>query len=453
MALSAPVNEVMYGGARGGGKSHWLLLDWKCHEIRWGKHARGILFRRSFPELENLLEKAQEMFPPMGGEFKAQNKTWHFPSGATLKMRHLDNSNDANKYQGHEYTWAGFDEIGNWSEPGALDKIRACLRSTAGVVPRMALTSNPGGVGHNWVKARYIEDAPPFVVRTIEGEHGKWTRVFIPAKVEDNELLPAGYVEQIKQSGPPWLVRAWLDGDWDIVAGGMFDEIWRPKFHVLKPFTIPPGWTYRRGFDWGSARPSAMVIAAISDGTQPVDAHSRAFEGLPYFPRGSIIVVDELYTVKKNPKTKLSEPNEGTKLSNEELGKLIARKSEGKRFHGCVADPSIFTRQGGPSIYEQIVAGSQQAGHRLVFFEADNTRVAGWTKMAQMLLAAREPRPERPGLWVFEHCVEWIRTIPILPRSERIPDDVDTEAEDHMADAQRYLCMTTAGSALVKVKV
>lgn len=239
--LTCPVPDVFFGGARGGGKTDAMLGDWLQHAHRWGKSARGIIFRRSIPELEDVQRRAIEIYKPLGATYKAMPRTWLFPNGAALKMRWLERDQDASRYQGHAYTYAGFDEAGNWATPDPIDKIRATLRSADGVRCVMRLTGNPGGAGHGWLKERYIKPSQP-LTPFFDDEKRTW-RVFIPSRLQDNKKLfeaDPTYIDRLKSSGPSWLVKAWLEGDWDASALGriFLREWWRfytepPTFHRI----------------------------------------------------------------------------------------------------------------------------------------------------------------------------------------------------------------------------
>lgn len=221
--LTCPVEDILFGGARGGGKSDALLGDWVAHASRSDGYARGLLIRRTTPQLEELIQRSRELFPALGAKWIAGSKTWVFPCGSRLKLRWLERDEDADNYQGHQYTWIGIDEAGIFPNPDPIDKLRATLRSPHGVPCVMRLTANPGGVGHQWLKERYVLPALPMT--PFYDEVRRVHRVFIPSRVSDNKkLLTAdpGYLDRLKSSGPPWLVRAWLDGDWDASAGDSF---------------------------------------------------------------------------------------------------------------------------------------------------------------------------------------------------------------------------------------
>ena len=420
--LACPADEIFYGGARGGGKSHGILLDFCQHAIEHGEHVNGILFRRTYPELEDLQNKANKIFPFLNATWRAQARQWIFPSGASLKMRYLSNEDTANNYIGHEYTWMGFDQLDLWPKQTTVDKLKANLRNPHGIPSRMVATGNPGGVGHNWIKERYIDPAKPRSL--IKSENGT-TRCFIPAKVTDNKILldsDPKYIDRLKESGPEWLVRAWLDGDWDIVAGGMFDDVWKRDVHVLEPFEVPKHWRIDRSFDWGSSAPFSVQWWAESDGTPINDGR--------VWPRCTLFHIAEWYGCN-------GVPNEGIKMLASEIarGILDIEKKMGMRVLTGCADPAIFTSQNGVSISDDMA----RIGVR--WDRADNTRKVGWEKMRRMLKASLAEKMEERGLFVFSTCRHFIRTIPSLPRDPRDLDDLDTTSEDHIADACRYRIM------------
>lgn len=317
-----------------------------------------------------------------------------------------------------------------------MDKMRATLRSAHGVECKIICTANPGSSGHGWVKARYITPNPKGFTPIKDPETGAY-RVFIPSRLSDNHALyenDPDYEKRLLASGNPALVKAWLHGDWDVIAGAFFEDVFNQEKHIIRPFSIPSGWRWRRSFDWGSAAPASLGIWAISDGS-PVPEM-----GGFVFPRGSMIRVDEWYTVSH--KNGNIEPNKGMRLTNLALGAGVGHRVDGRNFSGCVADPAIFSEHGRQSIYSEMQVGAREAGHNLYFNRADNNRVAGWQKVRDLLENAAADRPERPGMWAFETCIHFIRTVPILQRDDKKPDDIDTDQEDHCADEVRYMAMT-----------
>lgn len=453
--LACTAKEIFFGGARGGGKSFGILLDWYQHQKRYGRHANGIIMRRTTTELEELIEESHRVFEPCGAWRKLSTNTWHFPNGSRLKFRHLDKDEDASKYQGHAYTWVGIEEAGSFPSPNPIDRMRGSMRSAHNVPTRMILTGNPGGPGHNWLKQRYIDPAPPNKIQEIKVEvvvgskkiSKPWTRVFIPSLLEDNKILTESdpmYVVNLSMAGPPWLVSAWLSGNWNIVAGGMFDDLFVPgkQERIILPwFRVPSHWRVDRSFDWGFSRPFSVGWWAESDG-MPLNV---PFQKEPLcLPRGSVIRIGEWYGWN-------GKVNEGLQMVSSQIadGILKREKRLGYRVLAGPADASIYSETDEPSV------GRKMASKGVKFLSSAKNqiggRVTGWEHMRDMLLAAINqeidekgiwtgrflPR-EEPGLFIMDNCRQWLRTVPFLPRDKADPDDVDTNAEDHIADETRY---------------
>ncbi len=224
-AIECPVEDILFGGAKGGGKTDWLIGDWLKHADLYGKHAHGILFRRTYKQLAEVMRRCQELFPKLGAWWRAKDETWFFPNGAILELRYLDSDADAEQYEGHEFTWEGFDEVGDWASPYGIDRLRSRLRSVHGVPCVSRLTANPKGRGHVWLKRRYITPARP-MIPFFDAEKEVY-RVFIPSRLQDNQILVKNdphYVRRLRGSGTPRMVKAWLEGDWsDDLDGGLFD--------------------------------------------------------------------------------------------------------------------------------------------------------------------------------------------------------------------------------------
>jgi hypothetical protein len=428
--VKCPAFEAVYGGARGGGKTDAALGDFAMHADKYGADAKGLLVRRSRVALEPTIARARQIFSPTGATWLGQKSAFVWPGGAILSFRHLDHDSDADAYQGHDYTRVYVEELTQFADPRPVDKLKAILRSAAGVRCGFRATCNPGGPGHNWVKARYV-DAGPYeaveetFVSPFDGTAISLDRVFIPARLTDNPALLANdplYVARLRQSGSAALVRAWLEGDWSIIEGAFFDK-WSPR-NVLRPFAIPEGWTRFRGFDWGYAAPFSVGWWAVA-----TDDH-RCEGGV--IPRGALVRYREWYG-------STGAPGEGLRLDAEQVALEIRRRDGDERIAYGVADPSIFHQDGGPSIAERMAkAGGQR------WRPADNTRVGkagalgGWDQ----LRARINGDGVRPMLYVFETCRDFIRTVPILQHDPARLEDLDTHAEDHVADEARYACMS-----------
>ncbi len=425
--------EMLFGGAAGGGKTDFLLGDYlqdvPTYEAAW----QGILFRRSMPELEEMIGRSAEMYPETGGVWREQKKSWYWPNGARLRMRYLEADRDATRYQGGAFPWIGWDELGQHPTPFGYKYLRGRLRS-AHRIPhkRIRSSANPGGVGHQWLKAKFVTPAPLGHTLLKDPETGGDV-MFIRSKLTDNQILAVNdprYADRLKGMGSEALVRAWLDGDWDIVAGAFFAEFSTSR-HVVAPHSIPSDWTRFRAMDWGSAKPFAVLWVAISDGS------------LPQYPRGALVVYREWYGVKTHDNGTF-EPNVGIKLVAESVGAGIAERESGEKVNNgaSVLDPSAFDNSGGPSYAERMWLGS---GKKVQFRHADNKRVAkvgamgGWDQVRARLVGDEDGRPM---IYFFDTCTHIIRTLPTLQHDEHKPEDVDTEGEDHAPDAGRYACMS-----------
>ena len=416
--------EMLYGGAAGGGKSDFLLGDYLQDVEHYGAGWQGILFRRSLPELEEMIARSQEIYPGSGAVWKVQNKRWEWPNGAKLRMRYLEADRDATRYQGAAYTWEGWDELGQHPSPFGYKYLRGRLRSAHPVArKRIRSTANPGGVGHHWIKAKFINYARLGFIPFKDPDTGGDV-MFIPSRLTDNAILMKNdpeYLNRLKGLGSPALVKAWLEGDWDVIAGAFFPEF--GEQHIVRPHSLPEEWTRFRAMDWGSARPFSVGWYAISDGSMAA------------YPRGALVKYREWYGMKPN------EPNVGLKLYAEVVGEGIVSRETGETISYGVLDPSAFDNSGGPSIAERILNGS---GGKVGFGRADNTRVgkrgamSGWDQLRARLVG----EDGRPMIYFFDTCRDTIRTLPALPHDENRPEDVDTEAEDHAGDETRYACMS-----------
>lgn len=427
--------EMLYGGAAGGGKTDFLLGDYLQDVPEYRAAWQGILFRRSMPELEEMIARSTELYPQTGGVWREQKKSWHWPNGARLRMRYLEADRDATRYQGGAFPWIGWDELGQHPTPFGYKYLRGRLRS-AHPIPRKRIRSsaNPGGVGHQWLKAKFVTPAPLGHTLLKDPETGGDV-LFIRAKLQDNKILSINdprYADRLRGMGSKALVKAWLDGDWDVVAGAFFDEF-SVERHVVRAHSIPDDWPRFRCMDWGSAKPFAVYWMAISDGS------------LPQYPRGALVVYREWYGVKTDEATGIYEPNVGIKMTAEEVGKGIAEREAGEKVQNgaSVLDPSAFDNSGGPSYAERIHNGS---GRKVDFRRADNKRVravgamGGWDQVRSRLRGDDESGI--PMLFFTDNCPHIIRTLPVLQHDELKPEDVDTEGEDHGPDAIRYGCMS-----------
>jgi hypothetical protein len=342
-------------------------------------------------------------------------------------------------------SWIGFDELGNWPSLTGYNKLKACLRGTDINIThkRIRATANPGGPGHHAVK-NYFIDHNSTGYEMITSPEGT-TRMFVPAKVKDNKILMTAdplYVSRLREVGSPDLVRAWLEGDWNVITGAYFPEFSTME-HVISPFTVPKHWLRFMAGDWGSASPFSFHWFAVSDGTinvpdlRPPDAFSFKSERPPkLIPKGALIVYREFYGMVPGM------INVGLRWPASRVAEGIkARTVPGEKITYRVMDPSAFKQDGGPS-HAEVMA---RAG---VFFRpADNTRLPGWGSVRERLTGI-DADPDinngvgTPMLYIFNTCVNLIRTLPALQHDAKNIEDCDTNGEDHAPDDLRYGCMS-----------
>ncbi len=408
-ALSCPIFELFYGGAKGGGKSDFLITDF-LDGINLGPKHRGVLFRRTYPELDELWIRMTEIYAPLGAKPSKEEHTWTFPSGAMLRLRYLESDDDVTHYQGHQYTWLGFDELTHWASDYVYTWMFGCVRSPDGLPCRIRAAGNPGGPGHLWVKARFIDPVPPEHV--YYDPEIKSKRVFIPARLEDNLKMMAKdpeYENRLRATAGH-LFHAYRYGDWDIFAGQVFTE-WNKDIHVVRPFPIKPSWFRFASMDWGYEKPFSIGWWALDD-------------------EGRMIRYREWYGCEKG------KHNVGIRLSAKEVAREAWRISVAEGCRDMVADPSIWNR-----------TGSEEGSHADTFTAAgwqmhrgNNSRVMGWQRLHELLkLKALDGNPM---LQVCDTCAAFIRTVPVLTSSDRHPEDIDTTQEDHVGDETRYAVMS-----------
>ena len=480
--LTCPLQEIFFGGARGGGKTDGVLGKWAAKERIYKQNFNAIMFRRTAVSAEDAIERSREIYRPVGGRFNELKLRWRMPNGGRVSFAYLDTIADANVYQGRNVTDAWVEEAGQYPSPAAIDRLFGILRSSHGVPIQLILTANPGGPGQHWIRERYqihpFPLVPKIMIRTLPT--GKEHKVaVIPSRITDNKILLAndpGYVDRLQLVGSPQLVRAWLEGDWSAIEGAFFTE-WNEEKHVLTPFAIPHTWMRFRSADWGSYAPFSIGWWAVATDDYPIGGATLPDDGAVFGTRADMLGTKLLRTrsigemdSKENshhpvgtapariiPRGALVRYREwygevGGKLTAEQVADGIIERetSDRPRLAYGVLDPSAFIESGGPSIAERInkaLIEKKMASFR----PADNKRVprsigdpsksgpmGGWDQMRARMLGTNGV----PMLYCFSTCRDSIRTIPVLQHDEIRSEDLDTEAEDHAADDWRYACMS-----------
>lgn len=464
--LSCPMFEVLGHGTRGSGKSDALLMAYALHVGRGhGDAWRGVIFRRTYPELAEIVAKSERWFYRIfpGARFIRGHMRWEFPDGEVLMFRHMARPSDCTLYQGHELPFIGWEELTNWPDDRCYTEMFACVRTSRPGVPRMVRsTTNPYGPGTNWIRERFRLHGRwkgTFIVDDDRDERGELlpARVAIHSHFNENKLLleaDPNYDTKIAAAAHnEAMAAAWLEGSWDIVAGGMFTDVWKQEYNVVPNFDVPSSWRIDRAFDWGSSRPFSVGWYAQSDGSDLVMRDGSVRTTV----RGDLFRIREWYgwSGKANEGTRTLAVDVAAGIVERELSWRL-RDASGTRVRSGPADSAIFASENGMCVavdMEKPVRIHGQVYRGISWTRADKrpgSRVAGWEIMRRMMRAARPeegglPR-EDPGLFVVgEYCPQFLRTVLSAPRDERRIDDVDTDAEDHVCDEVRYRC-TASGS-------
>lgn len=456
--MSCPFVEVLNHGTRGAAKTDGMIMSYAQHVDKGHGHAwRGVIFRQTYPQLADVQAKTEKWFSQIfpQAKFNRSKMMWEWPTGEALLLRHMARPEDCENYQGHEYPFIGWEELTNWRDDECFRKMFACCRSSKQGVPRMIrATTNPYGVGHGWVQDRYKLHGDWWRTRTItdavdDSGRKEPIRCAIHSHVDENTVLleaDPNYKDNLAAAATsPEQAKAWFDGDWDIPVGGMFSAVWKSEFNVMERFEVPIGWRVDRSFDWGSTKPFAVGWWARSDGSDLLMRDGSWRSTVP----GDLFRVKEWYGCS-------GKPNQGVEMLATEISQGIIEREilwGWRRGDRCIvqpgpADSSIFTVESGHCIGSDMAKpvrfdGSIYRG--ISWAHADKrpgSRVQGWELMRKMMKAAHRidglPR-EAPGLFVVgSECPDFLRTVLSLPRDEKNLEDVDTDAEDHIADETRY---------------
>lgn len=453
-----PLPEVFLGGARGGGKTDAVIGKWALKEKRYGQAFNAIMFRRTTVSAEDAVERSKQIYGPLGGTFNESKLRWRMPNGGRVAFAYLETIDDANAYQGRNITDAWVEESGQYPSAAPIDRLFGVLRSSSGVPIQLTLTANPGGSGQHWIRERYkLHPFPryPKLLRRKLTDGSKHRVAVIPSRIHDNKILltnDPGYMSRLHMVGSRQLVRAWLEGDWSAIEGAFFTE-WSEDQHVIAPFDIPSHWLRFRSGDWGSASPFSVGWWTVCS-----DDFDGAAQGT--IPRGALVRYREWYGAMS--------PGVGLKLTAEQVADgIISREQFDPKLAYGVLDPANFSDQphqwgGGPSIAERINGKLIKAGLP-AFHKADNTRVrrvvgdaaksgplGGWDALRSRLVGSAQRRDDgsidwssgRPMIYVFNTCIDLIRTLPVMQHDPVRMEDLDTNSEDHAVDDARYAVLS-----------
>ncbi len=414
------------------------------HAEQYGDRARVLYIRKTYKGLADFELVTRELFGlvyGMAARYNSAEHVWRLPNGAYLEMGQLETAGDYAKYQGRSFTLLLIDEAGQFAMPDTLDMLRSNLRGSKDMPIRVVIAANPGGPGHHWLARRYVFKAGPW--KPFVEERSKRMFVYAPSTFDGNQFIDRDqYRDQLEASCPsdPELLRAWVEGDWAVNRGAYFASVLDEDRNAVDPWESIPevyddsqvrrqdgcGWE-RRGWvkwdhwlahDFGSSAPSVTYLIVKSPGAE--------HQGL-YYPRDSLILVDELAAVRKD------NLNLGLGWTAAITGEAIVEfcAKWGVRPKG-VADDACFMKTGhGATLADEF----RRAG---VYFDPAKKadRITGWERMRRLLADAG--KPDVPGLYISRACEYFWATVPYLARDEKRVEDVDSSGPDHAADACRY---------------
>lgn len=474
-AIATRAHHTLMHGARGPGKTITQLMRFRSRVgIGYGEYWRGVIFDREFKNLSDLVAQSQRFFPKFedGCQWlsSANAYKWVWPTGEELLLRHVKKLEDYDAFHGHEYPFIGWNELTKHPTPDLYNKFMSVNRCSfipekhtptrqiegqlvydtpdQQPLPPVPLevfsTTNPNGPGHNWVKRKFIDPAPNGqlvrntvtyfdTVKAKEVEVVR-TQVAIFGSFFENPYLDpvyrAGLIESCANN--PALHAAWIEGRWDVNSGGAIDDLWNSTVHIVDRVPIPKDWKIDRSFDWGSSHPFATVWWAEANGEE------ITYQGKTYaFPRGSLIAIEEDYGSEGEYS------NKGLKLSAKEVAerivaiekKLTSEQWIKRTVQSGPADNQI--RNVTESDVETIEVKMEKAGVKWTKSDkSPGSRINGLQLMRDRLQASI--LKEGPGVYFMRNCQHCIDLLPTLPRDPDKPDDVDTDAEDHLWDAVRY---------------
>ena len=431
----SPANELLYGGAAGPGKSKALRME----ALRYAMEIPGLqvyLFRRTFPELEdNHVIPSMAEYPAEVCSYSDQKHRWAVRStgqqNSLIHLCHCKNEKDVFRYQGAEIHLLLIDELTTFTE-FIYDYLRGRVRCTLVVpdafkhkVPGIICASNPGGIGHEFVKRRWVDYAKPMELKRAANRDGGMLRQYIPGLLEDNPTLIKNdpeYIHRLDALPEPYRT-AYKEGDWGIFLGQMF--MFNRRDHVIDPRAIPEAAPVLMTFDWGFGKPYSV-------GWWWVDSDSRLYR------------FGELYGCMPG------RVDEGVRETDDEIAEKILRQEADLDIDPDsvlrMCDPTCFNRKPnymgggqGPSSADVFLA------HGLTLRPGDPKRDLKIREFHRRLRVPKDdkgdPTGEAPLLQVYSTCEAFIRTIPILQADLRDPEDVDTTQEDHVYDESALACM------------
>lgn len=397
--------ETLFGGAAGGGKSYGQLVDGLLYALKYPK-SKQIIFRSTFADLEkSLIRTSMDLYPLSIADYNSSKHTWKFKNGSIIDFGYIQYEKDVYQYQSAEYDVVRFDELTHFTEFMYTYLISRCRG--ANPYPKCIKSStNPGGVGHNWVKERFIDIGVPNTIHTCKLETGETTtRIFIPSLVQDNKFMLTYDPDYIKRLDalPEKERRALKYGDWDIFDGQFFTEFKR-NIHVIEPFEIPKDWYVYFVMDYGLDMLAGYWIA--------VDYNNNAYVFREVYQSNLLV---------SQARDKIKE------MTNESIYIYLAPPDLWNRHKETGKSTADIFAEGGIDLYK-----------------TNNDRIQGWLQMKEWLKVYKDEQGcDTSRLKIFSTCKNLIRCLPQIQHDEKKIGDVANEPHEltHSVDAIRGFCV------------
>ena len=412
--LERPEYEILFGGARGGGKTDAGIV-WLLHKSKHPK-LRALIIRRNADDLRDWTDRANQIYSKLGAVRAGNPPEFKWPKGGIFRTGHLKDEQAYTKYQGHEYQRMLIEELTQIpSEESYLRLLASCRSTVKELRPQIFITTNPGNVGHSWVKERFIDPVAPG--ETYKDPISGRSRVFIKSLIDDNPTLmdnDPDYVKSLEalKGKNPELYKAWRWGSWDIFAGQVFQEFRRDK-HVIKQILPRQDMPHYLSFDWGYRAPHAVYAHAL--------VKMKSEDGIVF---NRIVTYQEWYDTEKHP---------------HELAELVYKTAKRRKFKKAYADPSMFNikTDGTMSISMELMKKWRELNkrHWLTIDRGSKNRIQRVATVHDWLSIAPDGLP----YWLItNNCLNLIRTLPLLVYDEHKTEDVDTNQDDHSYDSVGY---------------
>lgn len=457
LALLCRANEILLAGSRGSMKTETQLMYFRQFVGKgYGNKLRGIALSLEYSGTRDMIARSQTLFSGMqdGAKFTGGNAgaKWEWETGEVLIFDQCKNKKEyQSKLHGQEYPIILINELTTYPFEELYDLIRTTNRSSfipnenQQHIPLVTLsTTNPMGIGHNWVKQRFIDGTRYGQTRrftdiienplTKEKVETFRSRVAIFSSMFENPYLPSNYIAEMSNISDPELKKAYFLGSWDVTSGGALSDVWKKHIHVIPRFRVPKSWIVDRSLDWGTARPFAVCWWAEADGTEAYFEDGTVF--CP--PRGTLIKIAEYYGSDKigtNKGIGLSAREVAIEIKQREKELIDTGYVQGRIYSGA-ADGAIFNPN--QAVEQDSIADimSDEGVNWETADKSPGSRIIGLELMRTRLKNAITG--EDPALYFCENCVASTSLLPHLKRDDKKFEDIDTEQEDHDYDAVRY---------------